>query len=64
MKDQSQIEDMRAAVRGDIERAKQRAPSPVLQESEPVPVPAPEPDRVPEKEPQQQSGLFAFFRKR
>ena len=59
MKEQSQIEDMRAALRGDIERAKQRRSSP---ESDPVP--APEPDRVPEEEPQRQSGLFAFFRKR
>lgn len=61
MKEQSQIEDMRAAVRGDIERAKQRRSAPVL---EPVPVPAPEPERVPEEEPRQPSGLFAFFRKR
>ena len=56
MKEQSQIEDMRAAVRGDIERAKRRRPSP-------APVPAPRPVRVPDEEPRQ-SGLFAFFRKR
>jgi hypothetical protein len=63
MKEQSQIDDMRAAVRGDIERAKQRRSSPVLQ-MEPEPVPAPDPDRVPEEEPRRQSGLFAFFRMR
>jgi hypothetical protein len=63
MKEQSQIEDMRAAVRGDIERAKQRRSSPALQ-MERDPVAAPEPDRVPEEEPRRQSGLFAFFRKR
>jgi hypothetical protein len=61
MKEQSQIEDMRAAVRGDIERAKQRRSPSVLER---VPVPAPEPKRVPEEEPRQPSGLFAFFRKR
>jgi hypothetical protein len=60
MKEQSQIEDMRAAVRGDIERAKRRRSSPVRQE----PVPAPVPDHVPEEVPQPRSGLFAFFRKR
>ena len=54
MKEHSQIEDMRAAVRGDIERAKKRrTASPVPQE--PVPVP---------EEPKPQSGLFSIFRKR
>ncbi len=58
MKDQSQIEAMRAAVRGDIERARKRQQtSPVLQ-----PEPEPEPQHAAEEKPQRK--LAAFFRRR
>ncbi len=63
MKEQSQLDDMRAAIRGDLERAKARREPPVLAavpEPEPevapepqAPEPAPEPDLpfAPEPEP-------------
>jgi hypothetical protein len=56
MKDQSQIEAMRAAVRGDIERARKR------QQTSPVLPPEPEPQR--DAEEKRQRKLAAFFRRR
>ena len=58
MREQSHLEDMRAAVRGDLERARARRPSiferpaapPEPEELEPVPEPEPEP--TPEVEPE------------
>jgi len=58
--DQSQIEDMRAAVRGDLERARARNPGifegqvaveAVEPEPEPTPAPVPEPTPQPVPEP-------------
>jgi hypothetical protein len=67
MKERSNIDDMRAAVRGDLERARSRGesgtilqpnkpePEPVLepepQPAAPEPVPEPEPDVEPEPQP-------------
>ncbi len=45
MKEQSQLDDMRAAIRGDLERAKARREPPVL-----AAVPEPEPEVAPEPE--------------
>jgi hypothetical protein len=53
MRDESHIDDMRAAVRGDLERARARgatiferpaAPPPVVEEPDPQPEPEPEPE--------------------
>jgi len=57
MKEHSQIEDMRAAVRGDIERARKRL------RSTPASPPEPEPQRAPEEQ-KPQNGLLSFFRRR
>ena len=61
MKEESQIEDMRAALRGDRERAeqaRQRTLENVLALTE-----TPEPDPEPEQ-PQRQSVLGSLFRRR
>jgi hypothetical protein len=75
MREQSHIDAMREAVRGDIERAKERRPSiferpaapPVEIRREPPPQPAPEPvaaatpapEPAPEAEPEVQAELVA-----
>ena len=70
MKEQSQIEEMRAAVRGDIERARRRAPDGALAialRPEPVVAAEPEPDPQPEAEaahPGPGGRIAAFFRRR
>jgi hypothetical protein len=62
MKEKSQKDDMRAALRGDLERARERRgstlldrePEPVVEEPEPEPVleePEPEPAEVPDTPP-------------
>jgi hypothetical protein len=45
MKERSQIEDMRAALRGDLERARSRGAGTLLQPESPV---TPEPEAVPD----------------
>ena len=50
MREESQIDDMRAAVRGDLERARARRPS-VFERPAAPPFPAAEPDARPEPEP-------------
>jgi hypothetical protein len=56
VREESQIDDMRAAVRGDLERARARRPSiferpaappPAIAEPEPQPEPEPEPEPAP-----------------
>jgi hypothetical protein len=63
MKEHSQIEDMRAALRGDLERARKRGSSPLLQ-PEPESEPEPEPERVPEEPEPESAGLLSFLRRR
>jgi hypothetical protein len=60
MKEQSQIEAMRAAVRGDLERSRQR------QDSNGEPEPEPEPEHVaePPVEDEPRPGIFASLFKR
>ena len=64
MKEKSQLEDMRAAVRGDLERARSRREGTLLQpEPEPEPEVAPEPaPPAVEEEPKRAFGFF--FRRR
>jgi fused signal recognition particle receptor len=50
MRDQSQIDDMRAAIRGDLERARARREADPWRE--PVETPAAEPEPVAEPEPE------------
>ena len=50
MKDQSHIEAMREAVRGDLERARNRRPS-IFERPAPPPAAVPEPEPEPEPEP-------------
>jgi len=58
MKEKSHIDDMRAALRGDIERARAR------RESEAAPPPEPEQKAEPQDEPAPTPGkLAAFFRR-
>jgi len=61
VRDESHIDDMRAAVRGDFERARARgatiferpaAPPPMVEEPDPQPEPEPEPQPEPEPEPE------------
>jgi hypothetical protein len=54
MGDKSQIDDMRAAIRGDLERARQRREADPWRQSAPQPpiVPQPDPDVVPTPEPE------------
>jgi outer membrane biosynthesis protein TonB len=54
MREKSQIDDMRAAVRGDLERARARRGEDPPQQSVPQPpvVPEPDPDVVPTPEPE------------
>ena len=51
MREESQIDDMRAAVRGDLERARARRPSIFERPAAPPPAAA-EPDPQPEPEPE------------
>ncbi len=58
MKEKSQIDDMRAAIRGDLERSRQRLqPGPVVQPQEQV-----EPEPSPDDEPR--PGFLSSFFKR
>lgn len=51
MKDRSQLDDMRAALRGDLERARERRGGTLLdREPEPLTEPAPEPEPEPQDE--------------
>jgi hypothetical protein len=54
VREKSQIDDMRAAVRGDLERARARREEDPWRQSSPQPpvVPQPEPDVVPTPEPE------------
>jgi hypothetical protein len=54
VRERSQIDDMRAAVRGDLERARARREEDPWRQSAPQPpvVPQPEPDVVPTPEPE------------
>jgi hypothetical protein len=54
VKEQSQIEDMRAAVRGDLERSRVRR-----QSLEPAPVPAPPPEKEPPPTAPRRRGILA-----
>ncbi|HEX5801158.1 MAG TPA: hypothetical protein VFY02_13685 [Gaiellaceae bacterium] len=76
MKEQSQIEEMRAAVRGDRERAEQarqrslenvrtlveHAPPSAVPPREPQPEPQPDPEPAPA--PERRRGLFGLRRRR
>jgi hypothetical protein len=63
MEEQSQIDAMRDAVRGELERARSRRGSTLLQPERP-PDPEPEPE-VPAAEdaPEPKRGLFSFLRR-
>src|SRR5712691_11743801 len=52
VREESQIDDMRAAVRGDLERARARRPS-IFERPAAPPLAAVEPDPQPEPEPEQ-----------
>jgi hypothetical protein len=59
MRDQSQIDDMRAAVRGDLERSRERRrPNPVVEEPQEQVEPEPPADDEP------RPGLFSSLFKR
>jgi len=78
VKEQSQIEEMRAAVRGDRERAEQarrrslenvrtlveRAPPSAVPPREHQPQPEPQPDPEPAPTPERRRGLFGLRRRR
>ena len=55
VREESQLDDMRAAIRGDFERLAERRGGQELmqiQEPEPIPEPGPEPEPQPEPEPE------------
>jgi hypothetical protein len=58
MREKSQIEDMRAALRGDLERARARREEDPWRQSAPQPpiVPQPDPDVVPTPDPEPEPG--------
>ena len=60
MREQSQIEDMRAAIRGDLERSRARQQvSPAL-----APEPEPEPEPPVAEEPEPRRGFFSSLIRR